>query len=564
MFGTNPLGIEYDGQVSGEGQTSGTSNNQQSGTGGSQRGSDRLVQPQLGRRLEREVLRSPSAAGKPRSRSRSRRCATPPGQRAPGASTSSATSAARTSRCSSRRWRAASTCSACRPAAKLNGLDLPPRRDIKVTPYALGVGQQGLHRCVQAGNQPANPFEDRNIGIDAKWGIRPNLTADFTINTDFAQVEADEEQVNLTRFDLFFPEKRGFFLENASVFQFGAPQLIDLFFSRRIGLSATGSSGVPIDIIGGARLSGKVGPLQRRRPRHADGGRQRWANRPADHARQQLRRDARAARSRAVEFRRHLREPRRHRQARPGDDNYNRAYGVDANLQVSPNAKLFAFIARTDSPQVAAERREASGYSGRVFYNFTNNIWQVVRWLLARRQQLQPRSRVPAAARLPASGVPRVLPAAAEALAVDPPHLAARQLQRLRRPGRQPGSELDGALSISSRFSRGRAAGSDVRRSQCRIARSRRSRVFNAGGKRVVIPAGFYSWNQVGERIPSATRAPRSRHDRVRHGGFYDGDFNAIETTVDLAGRRAVQASSATRGRTSSWGTGNSTPISCR
>jgi hypothetical protein len=67
-----------------------------------------------------------------------------------------------------------------------------------------------------------NPFDGaRNVGLDVKWGVRPNLTADFTVNTDCAQVEADEEQLNLTRFDLFFPEKRGFFLENASVFQFG-------------------------------------------------------------------------------------------------------------------------------------------------------------------------------------------------------------------------------------------------------------------------------------------------------------------------------------------------------
>ncbi len=70
--------------------------------------------------------------------------------------------------------------------------------------------------------------------------MRPSLTFDATVNTDFAQVEADEEQVNLTRFDLFFPEKRPFFLENASTFQFGQPQSIDLFFSRRIGLSSSG------------------------------------------------------------------------------------------------------------------------------------------------------------------------------------------------------------------------------------------------------------------------------------------------------------------------------------
>src|SRR5690606_22200760 len=102
---------------------------------------------------------------------------------------------------------------------------------------------------------------DRNgdVGLDLKWGVTPSLTLDGTINTDFAQVEADEEQVNLTRFDLFFPEKRPFFLENASTFQFGQPQSVDLFFSRRIGLSGAGGTLQPIDIIGGARLSGKVG-----------------------------------------------------------------------------------------------------------------------------------------------------------------------------------------------------------------------------------------------------------------------------------------------------------------
>ena len=74
-------------------------------------------------------------------------------------------------------------------------------------------------------------------GCDVKWGVRADLTLDATFNTDFAQVEADEQQVNLTRFPLFFPEKRPFFLENAHTFQLGQPQAIDLFFSRRIGLS---------------------------------------------------------------------------------------------------------------------------------------------------------------------------------------------------------------------------------------------------------------------------------------------------------------------------------------
>jgi len=104
------------------------------------------------------------------------------------------------------------------------------------------------------------PDEDSDregkAGLDVKWGVTSNLTADLTYLTDFAQVEADVQQVNLTRFNLFFPEKRDFFLENAGLFQFGTPMDTDIFFSRRIGLS---SSGAPIPILGGTRLTGRVG-----------------------------------------------------------------------------------------------------------------------------------------------------------------------------------------------------------------------------------------------------------------------------------------------------------------
>ena len=80
-------------------------------------------------------------------------------------------------------------------------------------------------------------------------------TLDLTFNTDFAQVEVDEQQVNLDRFNLFFPEKRPFFLENAGQFSVGSPGEIDLFFSRRIGID---SNGEMVPIIGGSRLSGKI------------------------------------------------------------------------------------------------------------------------------------------------------------------------------------------------------------------------------------------------------------------------------------------------------------------
>ena len=99
-------------------------------------------------------------------------------------------------------------------------------------------------------------------GLDAKISLSSALNLDITVNTDFAQVESDQEQVNLTRFPLFFPEKREFFLENAGLFRIGEttrsfePASTLLFFSRRIGLSEDGDE---IPIIGGARLTGKLG-----------------------------------------------------------------------------------------------------------------------------------------------------------------------------------------------------------------------------------------------------------------------------------------------------------------
>ena len=100
------------------------------------------------------------------------------------------------------------------------------------------------------------------VGVDVKYGVTPGLTLDLTVNTDFAQVEADEQQINLTRFSLFFPEKREFFLENSAIFQFGKVQMgfgpsgdLIPFFTRRIGIS----EGRLVPILGGARLTGRMG-----------------------------------------------------------------------------------------------------------------------------------------------------------------------------------------------------------------------------------------------------------------------------------------------------------------
>ena len=107
-----------------------------------------------------------------------------------------------------------------------------------------------------AGHPTRRPRPWGISGGDLKYSVTPSLTLDLTYNTDFAQVEVDEEQINLDRFNLFFPEKRPFFLENAGLFSVGLPGQLEVFFSRRIGV---GGDGEQIPIIGGGRLSGKVG-----------------------------------------------------------------------------------------------------------------------------------------------------------------------------------------------------------------------------------------------------------------------------------------------------------------
>jgi hypothetical protein len=134
-------------------------------------------------------------------------------------------------------------------AGALEQLGVPPQRNLQISPYVLGE----LARDHEAGTATD---ERGDAGGELKWSVTPALTLDATVNTDFAQVEVDEQQINLDRFNLFYPEKRPFFLENAGFFSVGTPGEVDLFFSRRIGL---GPEGEVIPILAGARLSGKAG-----------------------------------------------------------------------------------------------------------------------------------------------------------------------------------------------------------------------------------------------------------------------------------------------------------------
>jgi len=129
------------------------------------------------------------------------------------------------------------------------------KKPFYVTPYVLGGSSS-----IQQLNESNTAYESDNkwvneVGLDVKYGISNNFTLDLTVNTDFAQVEADDQQINLTRFSLFFPEKRLFFQERSGIFNFSLGSRNNLFYSRRIGLDNSGNA---IPILGGARLTGRV------------------------------------------------------------------------------------------------------------------------------------------------------------------------------------------------------------------------------------------------------------------------------------------------------------------
>lgn len=133
--------------------------------------------------------------------------------------------------------------------------DLRRGRDLEVKPYLLGRATAADHDAL--GNALGDGEATAKAGIDTKLAISPTLTGDLTINTDFAQVEVDQQVINLTRLPTFFPEKRDFFLESSGIFDFATPSRVQPFYSRRIGL---GDNGRVVPMLAGGRVYGKVGP----------------------------------------------------------------------------------------------------------------------------------------------------------------------------------------------------------------------------------------------------------------------------------------------------------------
>ena len=245
-------------------------------------------------------------------------------------------------------------------AATLVGLEVPPpARNIELKPY--GVSNLTTNRV----SSPAfsNRF-DRDIGLDAKYGITSNMTLDMTVNTDFAQVEIDEQQANLTRFSLFFPEKRDFFLEGQGIFDFAnavgggfrAPDSPIMFFSRRIGLDA----GQPVPIKGGARLTGRVGKTSLGLLEIQTGE---GAFDPARGAALTPATNFLVARvKRDILSRSNIGIIATRRSPRTGASGTNALVGVDTSFNLFENVQAGSYYARSDTPGATGNQSSYRGY----------------------------------------------------------------------------------------------------------------------------------------------------------------------------------------------------------
>jgi hypothetical protein len=221
-------------------------------------------------------------------------------------------------------------------AGSVSGIQTPVIRNFKVTPYVLG-------NVLETGNRPVDAVLLGDVGGDLKYNLTPALTLDGTVNTDFAQVEVDDQQVNLDRFNLFFPEKRPFFLENSGFFTVGNPGEVELFFSRRIGL---GPDGEEVPIIAGGRMSGKagrynIGLLNMQTDDYAE------AIPSTNFSVVRISRDLPNRSSIGGLF-----VNRQGVGDLAPDNDHNRTYAVDGKWGVGENTVLSSFLAKTDTPGV--------------------------------------------------------------------------------------------------------------------------------------------------------------------------------------------------------------------
>ncbi len=250
-------------------------------------------------------------------------------------------------------------------AGRLTGLEgMSPGLNLRVKPFAMASGRQSAVAAqVPAKTQGSGDRQtDSNQGLDLKWGVGRGLSLDLTVNTDFAESDVDEQQVNLTRFSLFVPERREFFLENAGIFEYGprnefGPPVLRPFFSRRVGLTRDGLA-VPVEW--GTRLTGRTGPwsvglLDAQTDGPEGSGGDNWGV-------LRVKRRVGERASFGLITTRH---------AMDGDE--NRVYGLDADFNPTSRLRLRTFLARSD------DTIQGSGSTGGVGAIYHGPIW---RWSL--------------------------------------------------------------------------------------------------------------------------------------------------------------------------------------
>ena len=244
-------------------------------------------------------------------------------------------------------------------AATLVGLEVPQSgMNLDLKPYGIASRRADFN----ATSAPLENTITRDYGLDAKYGLTKSLTLDLTYNTDFAQVEDDTQQVNLTRFNLQFPERREFFLEGRGISAFGGKRAAFggpgarssansnvpiLFFSRQIGLNTVGTTAFAVPIVGGGRVTGKAG-------KYAIG----FLNIQQD--------DDVAASARATNFtvlrvkRDVLRRSNvgmiytRRQETGASSPDAGETYGIDALFSISQFLSVNGYIARTRAPGISS------------------------------------------------------------------------------------------------------------------------------------------------------------------------------------------------------------------
>ncbi|MGQ0646799.1 MAG: DUF5916 domain-containing protein [Gemmatimonadaceae bacterium] len=397
-------------------------------------------------------------------------------------------------------------------AGTLEGLQVPTQRIATVTPYVLG----STTRNYATDRKFRTPGE---FGADAKYGLTPSLTLDLTYNTDFAQVEVDEQRTNLTRFPIFFPEKRPFFLENAGVFSAGTPQAVDLFFTRRIGIDSLGQV---TPIIGGARLTGRVGGL-------TVGALQMFTD------------DVGQIKGNSYTVARALRElSSRSRvgvigvqRQRMGDgDDYNRVMGLDGRLGVGQDWTFDWWGSKSETPRRTGNE---FAYSARAAYQ-TRNWNNSVRFLEVGKDFNAEVGFI----NRPAGY--RFYDISAMRLVRNPAWKRVRQWN--------PHTNFRGYFGMDGYYQNGQI---HIDMTEVEFNSGTRFgpefNVYHEGLQRpfaiapgVTIPVGSYDWGQLGFDFFSNPSAPVSITGRVDFGPFYNGTRNG--GSITLTGRRGSSISS--------------------